>query len=176
MVSLGLSWRGKVSLRFAPSGAKINAADYIEIVENAYFQDCNRLYGFPPTCVSQQHGAISHTANATQAFLASKFRKFWPENDWPPNSPDLGPLDYFACGYLQAEVTKRRPACLDTLKLAIAQAVEEMPLDMAQRAIDSFPKRVELRIQKEGVRIQGHATGRSARVDGPPSAGPFARR
>ena len=154
MVSSGLSYRGKGALMFAPAGTKLNASDYIEIVGNTYFLDCIRLCGVPPTCMFQQDGASSHTANATQAFIASKFPRFWAQNEWPPNSPDLNPLDYFARGYLQAEVTKKRLACLDTLKLDIAHAVEEMPLDMVQRALGSFPKRAELRIRKEGGHIQ----------------------
>ena len=83
MVSLGLSYRGKGTLRFAPSGTKINSVEYIEIVENTYLPDCIELYGKPPTCLFQQDGASSHTANVTQGYLASKFHKFWRKGDWP---------------------------------------------------------------------------------------------
>ena len=47
-------------------------------------------------------------------------------------------------------VDKKRPRCLDTLKVAIREAVAEMPLDMVQRATMDFYKRVCLCIEAEG--------------------------
>ena len=51
MVSMGLSYRGKWALMFAPSGTKANSAEYIEIAENARFPDCVEMCGKPPTCL-----------------------------------------------------------------------------------------------------------------------------
>ena len=59
-------------------------------------------------------------------------------------------LDYFCWGYIQKEVTKRSPSCLDSLKLAIRMSVDEMPLEMAQRAILAWPKRVKMCIAANG--------------------------
>ena len=42
------------------------------------------------------------------------------------------------------------PKCSDSLKVAIKQIAEDMPLAMAQRAIIGFRKRVKLRIAAEG--------------------------
>lgn len=150
MVSLGLSYRGAGTLRFAPAGTKINAATYLEIIENTYLPDCHQLYGVPPDCVFQQDGATSHTANRVQAFCKERFPNFWDKNHWPANSPDLNPLDFFAWGYLQSQVDKKNPLCLDTLKVAIRQAVAEMPLEMVQKAVLGFEKRVGMCIEAEG--------------------------
>ena len=155
LVSLGLSYAGKGALRFAPAKTKINAATYLDIAENAYLPDCHALYGAPPSCAFQQDGASSHTANAVQQFCAEKFPRFWNKPQWPANSPDLNPLDYFAWGYLQAQVDKQKPACLDALKLAIKKCVDDMPLDMAQRAIMGFRKRAKLCIAAEGGPFKG---------------------
>ena len=84
----------------------------------------------------------------------------------------MNSLDYFARGYLHAEVTKKRPACLDTLELAIAQELGEMPLDMVQRALDSFPKGVELRIQKEGGAFKDIRRDAPPELMGRPAMGP----
>ena len=155
MVSLGLSYRGKGTLRFAPAKTKINAATYLEIVENTYLPDCRELYGVPPACVFQQDGASSHTSNAVQAYCKKKFPRFWAKREWPANSPDLNPLDYFTWGYLQAAVDKKKPVCLDTLKVAIKKSVEELPLELAQRAILGFHKRVKLCAQEDGGIFKG---------------------
>ena len=155
MVSLGLSFRGKGTLRFAPAKTKINAEQYMEILGNTYLPDCHELYGVPPTCVFQQDGAAAHTANATQAYCKEKFPKFWPKSEWPPNSPDLNPLDYFAWGHLQAEVDKKKPKRLDTLKVAIKKSVEELPMEMARKALAGFRKRARLCIQEDGSTFEG---------------------
>ena len=150
MVCLGLCHRGKGRLHFVPAGTKVNSAEYLNIVKNIYEPNIHHYYGIRPDCVFQQDGASSHTANAVQEYCKRKFQKFWAEGEWPPNSPDLNPLDYFCWGYLQQEVTKRKPTCLDSLKLAIMQSVGDMPADMAQRAIEGFGKRVRMCIRSEG--------------------------
>ncbi|CAF3681109.1 unnamed protein product [Rotaria socialis] len=45
-------------------------------------------------CTYQQDGARPHTHNLTQEWCATHFPDFIPETRWPPNSPDLCPLDY----------------------------------------------------------------------------------
>ena len=42
----------------------------------------------------QQDGATARTANETQQWCNNHFWNFWPKTRWPPNSPDLNPLDY----------------------------------------------------------------------------------
>ncbi|CAF4458617.1 unnamed protein product [Rotaria magnacalcarata] len=42
----------------------------------------------------QQDGARFHTHHLTQEWCATHFPDFIPETRWPPNSPDLYPLDY----------------------------------------------------------------------------------
>ncbi|CAF1369238.1 unnamed protein product [Rotaria sp. Silwood1] len=42
----------------------------------------------------QQDGARPHTHHLTQEWCAKHFPDFIPEKRWPPNSPDLCPLDY----------------------------------------------------------------------------------
>ena len=150
MVSLGLCYEGVGALRFAPAGCKINAAHYLEIANNTYLPDCHAFYGVPPSCVFQQDGATAHTANRVQDYCADKFPRFWGKTEWPACSPDLNPLDYFAWGYLQAEVDKRKPKCLDSLKVAIRQSVDALPLEMVRRSLLNFYKRVCMCVENEG--------------------------
>ena len=150
MVSLGLCFSGVGTLRYAPKGGRLNGPEYLEIVNNTYLPDCHKYYGVPPTCVFMQDGASCHTSNAVQEFCAKKFPKFWGKLEWPPCSPDLNPLDFFAWGYLQSEVDKKKPKCLDSLKLAIRECVEALPLDMVQKAMLNFYPRVCLCIESGG--------------------------
>ena len=43
----------------------------------------------------QQDGSPAHTANVSQNWCKNNFDSFLDKNHWPPNSPDLNPLDYF---------------------------------------------------------------------------------
>ena len=150
MVFLGLCVRAKGTLHFVPPGQRANSAVYMDIITTVYEPDCHMHYGIPPDCVFQQDGASSHTAEAVQSYCREKFPMFWDKKSWPPNSPDLNVIDYFCWGYLQKEVTKQKPKCLDSLKLAIRRSVGNMPLEMVQRAILSFPKRVRMCIAAGG--------------------------
>ena len=44
--------------------------------------------------VFQQDGARPQTANSTINFLQNKVPELLQLKDWPPNSPDLNPVDY----------------------------------------------------------------------------------
>jgi len=42
--------------------------------------------------------ALQLTAHATQDWLHTKCNDFIGKDEWPPNSPDLNPLDYHVWG------------------------------------------------------------------------------
>jgi len=44
--------------------------------------------------VFQQDSALAHRARDTVAFLERDTTHFLPPTLWPPNSPDLNPVDY----------------------------------------------------------------------------------
>src|SRR6218665_2743014 len=56
--------------------------------------------------VFQQDGALAHRARGTIAFLERKAPDFISPTLWPPNSPDLNPVDYsiWSVGLLQEKV------------------------------------------------------------------------
>jgi len=41
----------------------------------------------------QQDGACVHTSKATIAWLDANIKHYIPPEDWPPNSPDLCPIE-----------------------------------------------------------------------------------
>jgi len=43
----------------------------------------------------------AHTASLAQDWLSRKCPEFIRKEEWPPNSPDLSPLDYHVWGAMQ---------------------------------------------------------------------------
>lgn len=67
---------------------------------------------------------------------------FWTKEDWPPNSPDLNPLDYGIWGMLEQEVYRIPPKSLQELKRKIQLAWGKLDLSKVNGCIDQFKKRL----------------------------------
>jgi len=52
----------------------------------------------------QQDTAPAHQARETVALLLAETPDFISPQDWPPNSPDLNPVDYAIWGILQERI------------------------------------------------------------------------
>ena len=76
--------------------------------------------------VFQQDSASPHKANITQTWLAQNVPSYVSRNEWPPNSPDLNPCDYYLWGRLEDLVNTKRFTSLDELKAAIVAAWEAL--------------------------------------------------
>ena len=59
--------------------------------------------------VFQQDGAPAYAEHQTQDWLAKNCADFISKDQWPPNSPDLNPLDYCVWGMMLAVYEKHRP-------------------------------------------------------------------
>ncbi len=56
--------------------------------------------------IFQQDGTPTHTSHIVQNWLSAKVQIFWSKEFWPPNSPDLNPMDYYVWGVLEREFNK----------------------------------------------------------------------
>jgi len=63
----------------------------------------------------QQDGAPAHGARESVELLKVETPDFIPPNLWPPNSPDLNPVDYKIRGILQERVYKTSSKGVDEL-------------------------------------------------------------
>jgi len=101
MVSVALSKHGKTSLVFVDRGAKMNSSYYCdyELGGNGLLCDIRRLSG--NHFVFQQDGEPAHRSRHTVAFLTANVPKFIEPENWPPNSPDINPVDCWIWGALQ---------------------------------------------------------------------------
>ena len=104
MVSVGVSQMGKTNAVFLEPNAKVNS-EYCcnHVLGQSLLPDiqarCNRH-----NWTLQQNGAPSHTARNTINFLHQENVTFIEPDMWPPNSPDLNPVDYAVWGALQQNV------------------------------------------------------------------------
>ena len=101
-----------------------------------------------------QDGATSHTTNDNLNFLREKFRGrvISRRSDylWPPYSPDINPLDFFAWGYLQAAVYCIKPSNVDELRAAVEDVAATVPEEMIRDAAQNVVKRCRACIEASG--------------------------
>ena len=90
MVSAGVCFGGKGRLHFVDK-AKVNAQYCVGRLLPELIADYKRL--LPAGFIFQQDGTSAHTAFLAQDWLNLTCRGFIGKDQWPPNSPDLNPLD-----------------------------------------------------------------------------------
>jgi len=96
MVSDGVCFCGKGRLHFVDQSAKVDSTYYVGRLLPSLVDDCTRL--LPSGYIFQQVGAPADTARATQNWLKTNCPDVIAKDQWPPNSPDLNPLDYHVLG------------------------------------------------------------------------------
>ena len=72
--------------------SKANVGNYIANFLPSFIEDCQSLV--QQDFVFQQDGAPAHIACQTQEWLAAHCPDLVNKDQWPPNAPDLNPLDY----------------------------------------------------------------------------------
>ena len=93
MVSAGVFYGSKGSIHFVPEKAKINANFYTTNLLPKLIEDCNNLA--LNDFIFQKDGAPAHTSRVTQEdWLEQHCPDFIKKDEWPPNSPNLNPLDF----------------------------------------------------------------------------------
>ena len=92
----------------------------------------------------QQDGAPANRSRHTVAYLRSNVPEFIEPENWPPNSPDLNPVDYALWGALQQMVYRREISDIDQLKRVLIDCW----------AIDQMPKRLMMVIKAKGAHME----------------------
>ena len=87
--------------------AKVNAERYIEVLENGLLPDIRALYPDDDYYL-QEDGATCHTSHETSAYHERNAIPYIKKDDWPPNSPDLNPMDYCIWNQLNTRVYSGR--------------------------------------------------------------------
>ncbi|XP_067123165.1 uncharacterized protein [Centruroides vittatus] len=97
--------------------------------------------------VFQQDGAPAHTSHLVQNWLSNNVVMFWSKEFWPPNSPDLNPLDFYIWSVVERVTNKTRHANITSLRAAIDAAFTNIDRETLKRACARFTPRIEAVIQ-----------------------------
>ena len=105
--------------------------------------------------IFMQDGALSHTAKDSITFLEQQVPKLLMPNQWPPNSPDLNPMDFSIWSILQANVYRGRIITdIESLKKAIVLEWKRLPQEHIDNAIDAFRPRLRRVVEVDGHHIE----------------------
>jgi hypothetical protein len=150
MVSAGVCFGGKGRLHFVADKAKVNAEYYITNLLPRLVEDCRNVA--PNDFIFQQDGAPAHTARLAQEWIRLHCPDSIKKDEWPPNSPDLNPLDYHVWGAMLYKYQAYHPK--PTNKAELKTVLETIWADLPQEAIDksiiAFWKRLKACIKATG--------------------------
>ena len=149
MVSAGICYGGKGRLHFVAEKAKINAEYYVTNLLPKLVEDSQNL---TPDFIFQQDGAPAHTARQAQQWLRENCPDFITKDEWPPNSPDLNPLDYHIWGVMLEKYEKHTPKPKNKaeLKMVLEAIWADLPQEPIDRAVLSFRRRLRACIRADG--------------------------
>jgi len=143
MVWGSFSAGGRGSLYFVDQNKKVNAAEYLNILQNKLLLTM-RLHS---CSIFQQDSAPSHTARVVKGWLAANNVQVL---DWPGNSPDLNQIENLWM-LLKRKVRKYHAKNIPELMYYIKRAwCTEMSADICKRLIFSMPKRLRQVLHNKG--------------------------
>jgi len=76
--------------------------------------------------------------------------EFIPPTFWPPNDPDLNPVDYKVWSVMQEKVYKKRIKDIDKLRACILTAWDKMDQRIIEAAIRQWCTRLRACIKAKG--------------------------
>ena len=78
------------------------------------------------------------------------FYDYTSPNAWPPNSPDLNPMDYYVCGAVQKDTHRRVSTTKAQLIDRIKVVFEALPREIVTSACSRFRSRIEAVLDANG--------------------------
>ena len=150
MVWAGICSTGKTPLIFIERNVKINAASYQQRVLRDVLEPWAAEHFGPEGFTLQQDWAPAHSARSTIAVCEKLFPGFWGKDVWPPNSPDLNPMDYSVWSILEQKISGRRYATVDALKMALTRAWDEITPEECASIVNNIRKRLRKCIEVKG--------------------------
>ena len=102
--------------------------------------------------ILQQDGAPAHGAKLAQDWLTSHCPDFIDKDSWPPNSPDMNPLDYAVWGAMLETYNKltTKPKNIPELKNKLQIIWNDLPLETIQKSVLGFRKRLQACVKANG--------------------------
>ena len=149
MVSVAVSKMGMTELIFVDPGVKVNGQYYRDVLLSQ--QMLPAIKGVAgDTFVFQQDSAPAHRARDTIQLLQRETPDFIGPDLWPPNSPDLNPVDYKIWGVMQQRVYKYRVSNVDELKQRLVEVWHDLQQNVIGSAVSEWRKRLRACVRAEG--------------------------
>ena len=149
MVSVGVSSLGCTDLIFVEPGVKINGAYYRDVLLSQHLLPAIREQS-GEYFVFQQDSAPAHRAYDTIAMLRRETPAFITPSLWPPNSPDLNPVDYKIWGALQDRVYRTRIRDIEHLKERLVEEWSHFDQSIIDGAVTQWRTRLRACVLAEG--------------------------
>jgi transposase len=136
----------------------VNGANYLLMLQQQFLPVVENWVGFP-SLVFMQDGAPPHWSVTVRNFLSDTFPNRWmgrgsPNLPWPPYSPDLTPCDFFLWGWIKSRVYTTPIATLAELRERIEKAFDDLSMDLINRAIKSYERRLQHCIAVDGKSVE----------------------
>jgi hypothetical protein len=123
----------------------LDAEKYVTILENEMLPSKTKLFG-RRKFIFQQDNDPKHTANVTKDWLVMKKVK---RLDWPPQSPDLNPIENL-WSILDRSVKNRRPNSNEELFDILHKAWNSIEVELLETLALSMPRRLQAVIDNNG--------------------------
>jgi hypothetical protein len=149
MVSVGVSTLGCTNLIFIEPGVKVNGAYYRDVLLTQHLLPAiKHMSG--DFFTFQQDSAPAHRARETVALLSREVPDFIPPQLWPPNSPDLNPVDYHIWSALEERVYRSRIRDVDQLRARLVEEWQLFDQNIVDRAIKQWRPRLRSCVREQG--------------------------
>lgn len=162
----GMTARGLTKLHIIPNKTSVNSKYYInEILEKEVkpaFQrktvctdlTSTKLFNINNEGLFQQDGARAHTSKASVDWLNTNINGYISPDDWPPNSPDLSPIENVWSIMAVTVYADPEPQTMNTLKRRLRKAWKSIPLKTLKNLIGSMSDRLQAVIKNKGDTIK----------------------
>jgi len=105
--------------------------------------------------VFQQGNASSHRAKDTIKLLQQETLDFTGPDLWPPNSPDLNPVDYKVWDVMQQRVYECHMNSVNELKQRLVEVWNSVQQNVIDAALNEWRKRLRACVRADGQHF-GH--------------------
>jgi hypothetical protein len=108
----------------------------------------NKVFG--DNWTFQQDGAKPHTHKKSQQWCMDNFPGFIDRDTWPPNSPDLNPLDYCIWDEFGKAIKWEKVTSKTTLIGELKRAVKKIRIDVVRESCVTWTNRLYRLVQNDG--------------------------
>jgi len=149
MVSVAVSKMGVTELMFVDPRVKVNGQYYRNVLLSQHMIPAIKHVA-RDTFVFQQDSALAHRARDTIQLLQRETPDFIGPGLWPPNSPDLSPVDYKIWGVMQQRVDESRINSVDELKQRLHDVLHGVQQHIIDLAVTQWRQRLTACVRAHG--------------------------